>query len=161
MPGIALTVSGRLPPGNNLLVDLRHAVDIVRYGSVLAYPAKVEFPGEILPQSISSLQGVVNRCALPMVLAPIRTAWDFVKVYGHCLKAAEGFGITHVTVQPDRHVPGAVWVFSHARRHVQRSMNGSVTVSGEDGQLSFTIWAYPDVQAQPFGTPEAGDSQAR
>lgn len=161
VPGIAVTVSGPLPLGNNVLVDLQHAVDIVRHGTILSYRAKVEYLGEILPQSGSSLQSVVNRCALPMYLAPIRTAWDFVNTYGHCLKAAQNFGITHVAVPPNRHVPGTVWVFSHAPKAVRESMNGSVSVSGEGGQLTFTIWATGDIQVHPFGTLREKGSESR
>lgn len=116
-------------------------------------PRLPEYPGNIRPQA-SSLQGVVNQCALPMYVPPILTALDFVQVYDYCLKATEDFGISHVTVPPDRHVPGSVWVFSHASQATREAMNGTVTVAGEGGPLTVTIWAYPDIQMHSFETSE-------
>lgn len=150
VPGVGVYVSGPLPLGSTVLVDLRYGIEILRRGHILGHPAKVELLGEIRPQA-SSLQNVLNRCILPMYVSPIVTSQDFVDTYGWCLKQAPGLKITGVMVPPDRHVPLNVWVFSRASQDVVQAMSGEVVVAGDRGQVKVRIWAYYDTPVRHFG----------
>lgn len=148
--GIGIHARGPLPLGSNVLVDLQRAVDIVRYGKILTYRAQVrlENGGETRPR-LSSLQGVVDDCASRIRLGPgFGTDLDFIEIFGPCLKAAKGLGITRLALPPDLDLEGkgSVSVFSRAEEDAVDRMNGSVIVSGGSGPKTFRIWAYRDIQ---------------
>ncbi len=47
-PGIGILVSGPLPPGNPVMIDLNYSVKIIHSGYLLTHPAYVKYLGEII-----------------------------------------------------------------------------------------------------------------
>lgn len=145
-PIIRLRVSGHVLHWHPVLRDLNYALDI-RNQALLGHPADVLYAGVQLQQT-SSLQQVLDRCVLPMFVQSVKSAQEFVDVYGFCLKRAPALKITRLSVMPVIAIVGqkpVVLVLSRAHEAAIQAMNGTVKVSGQDGPFQVLIAAEFDL----------------
>lgn len=148
--GILVVVGSIVPEDNSVLDDLTFALR-KRHHIFLGHPAKLHYIGESRPEprpGRSSLQSHLDTCILPMFLAPIRTASDFVEVYGHyCLRPVSSLAIANLLA--DRENASVVRVYSMAASPVIDAMNGMVQVPGDRGPVWFRIFAHRNYRTQP------------
>lgn len=145
VPGMVVAVSGYILPGNRVMADLEFGIHVLRAGSLLLHPARVEYLGETASQT-SSLQSVIDRCPdHPGVRRrAVQTAEDFVGRFGSCLeesglsiRAGRGSGRERT-----------IWVRSHADARTVQAMNGEVEVRSGDMLIAFRIIAYRPAPTQ-------------
>lgn len=158
-PGIGIFVSGPLPMGNAVLLDLRYAVEVLRRGRLLSYPAMVKYRNlDDTPRlQTSSLQSVVDRCISSMILRPIQTSKDAAGLIRFCAEdVAPELLITGVVVRRDPGPGLHVSVLSRADDATLEAMNGAVVLPGEGGAVQVSVRAYRDVQNSLF-EPEGSE----
>lgn len=137
-PGpVGLLVKTDMAAGSKAHRDLVAGISR-RQDRLLGHLTKILTKDELAPAAISALQEAIGDCLVLTVVRDIRSADDFVKIYGKCLtrnaalkikeiRPAEGLAVTVKTDAPSAQV---------------EAYNGFVTVNAGKGPVSIMVVAY-------------------
>ena len=134
---IAIVVSGMVA-GTQVLEQIEDSLAL-RQGRLLTYPTALI---DRTTLRVSSLQPVVDGCVRILVHSEIRDAEDFLRVYGGCLRSAQGPDIETVRGVKERG-RSRVLVSSKADQETVSAMNGKVTIPAAEGRLDIEVRAVP------------------
>lgn len=140
---IVLVISGIIPAGSTIVADLRRSLEL-REGQLFGHPARVlrlrRAPRE---SKRSSLQFIVDRCPTIKMIRPIRSAKEFLDIYGSCIKTAKGLEIMAILTHPtDAH---GIVVYSKDRKDTISEMNGIISVPSDNGLVKIQVNAFQEV----------------
>jgi len=136
-PVTGLILKTDLVPGSKPHRDLLASL-ARRDGRLLGHKVRVLTQGEVLPESVSTVQAALKQCIMTTVIRDIQTSADFVKIYGGCLvknpdlkideiRPSAGMTVTLKTEQPEMGV---------------EALNGFVTVNAGKGPVQIMVIAY-------------------
>lgn len=144
--GILIDIKSPVPSESSFYRDFQHSL-LSRNNSILGFPARLSREGTFRTQNEpeqagrSMVQDTLDRCILPTVIRPIRSGSDFVKHYGGCITKDKVLNVREI--RPSSGHKLAVTLQCEAGKPSIDTLNGYVTVYGEDGPVEVLIIAYP------------------
>lgn len=132
--------------GTPIYKDLAHALSL-RGGKILGHPARVLNKSQSDAASRSVVQDALDRCILPMVIRPVQSSEDFIRIYGGCITRDPALKIKEI--RPARGHRLSVTILTDVEAAAIDSFNGLISVTGDQGPVSIMVMAY----AQNFNLP--------
>ncbi|MDE2489355.1 MAG: hypothetical protein KGM24_00800 [Elusimicrobia bacterium] len=137
-PPTGLVLESDAAPGSALHRDL--AASLSRRGErLLDQPVRLLTRGEVVPESVSAVQGALARCVMIDMVRDVRSGADFVGQYGSCIRRDADLQVSAL-----RAGPGLSVILETARPEAQvAALDGYVTVNGGAGPVRVLVIARP------------------
>lgn len=133
--------------GTPIYKDLTHALSL-RGGKLLGHPARVLNKSQIDADSRSIVQNSLDRCLLPMVIRPVQSSEDFIRIYGGCIIQDSSLKVKEI--RPARGHRLAVTILTDVETPAIESFNGVISVTGDNGPVQIMVMAYAQNLNLPY-----------